>query len=321
MNIVIANYLSESQFSIRALDAKQDLLAAQLDIGKFCVAADQALFTKVCLQDRAFNYGDGCFTTIYGESTQVFLLNEHLQRLARDCHKLSIGLCLNTLQAWLLLALKCMITKSHAAYAVKILVSRGVGGRGYELPTQLNTSVVVSISPCQVSKPPGIQRGYEYTIKQANMTLSSQTLLAGIKHNNRLEQVLAKRELQQYDCNDLVLCDNTGILIEATAANIFYQKDGVWFTPQIMHCGVSGVMRDTVIAFFQSVGVRCEINASPFSELLNADAVFLCNAIKFIIPVSAIVLNDKEHPFTLWEVSALAFDLREWIGKHHKVEF
>jgi 4-amino-4-deoxychorismate lyase len=213
-----------------------------------------------------------------------------------------------------------MITKYHTAYAVKVVVSRGVGGRGYELPQHPSTSVVVSIFESNAIDSRKVQNDdYHYSVKRANMSLSSQPLLAGIKHLNRLEQVLAKRELMQYECDDLILCDQKGLIIEATAANIFYQKDGVWFTPEIINCGVRGVMRNAILTFFENEGLSYEIKQSPFTELLNADTIFLCNAIKFIIPVSIISVNHKTYRFDISHASTLAGSLYDWVSMQQSV--
>ncbi|MFT4654118.1 MAG: 4-amino-4-deoxychorismate lyase [Kangiellaceae bacterium] len=315
MNIVITSYLPESVHSIFTLNAEHDLQSALKNIVEFYVAPQQRLFSKQCIKDRALNYGDGCFTTMYGESDAIFLFNEHFQRLARDCQKLSINVCLDTVKQWLLIGLGSMITKCHRAYAVKIIISRGVGGRGYELPEDANTSVIMSIFPSQpVDSKIAQSDNYHFSVKQANMSLSTQPLLAGIKHLNRLEQVLAKRELQQYECDDLILCDQAGILIEATAANIFYKKDGVWFTPELLNCGVSGVMREAILTFFKNEGLAYKVVPALFCELINADSIFLCNAIKFLTPVSTLSVASNIYSFDVLQASALNGNVYEWIS-------
>jgi 4-amino-4-deoxychorismate lyase len=322
MNIFIVNYLSKSANSICSLNAIEDLQAGLNNIGNFYIKPEQGLFTKESAKDRGLNYGDGCFTTIYSESNSIFLCDEHFQRLARDCQKLNIEVCLDTAKHWLLLALKHVDTKDHKAYAIKVVVSRGIGGRGYELPQDPNTTVIISLHPSQSFDLVCIQRDdYHYRLRQAKMYLSSQPLLAGIKHLNRLEQVMAKRELQQYDCDDLLLCDQAGNLIESTAANIFYYKNGVWFTPELASSGVSGVMREAVLAFFQEQGSLYEVKVSLFTELLDADAIFLCNAIKFIIPVSALTVNSNVYHFDLSPANTLGLNLYNWIRMQKSLTF
>jgi 4-amino-4-deoxychorismate lyase len=311
MNIVIASYLPESSHSIRTLNAKKDLSLAQQNLSPFTFTTEP----EISIIDRAFNYGDGCFTTMYGEPSTVFLFEKHFQRLSRDCKKIDIDVCIDTLRQWVVLGLRNLLIKVSGAYAVKILVSRGIGTRGYDLPSNAISQVVVSIFPVTAVDSHGlVPDGYSFAVRQANMRLSSQLLLAGIKHLNRLEQVLAKRELQQSDCDDLLLCDQTGRLIEATAANIFYRKEGVWYTPDITNCGVSGIMRNAILAFMQNEGIHYQIKISLFSDLLDADAIFLSNAIKFVVPVSALLVSNKSYHYDVSIASVLRADLYEWMS-------
>lgn len=122
-------------------------------------------------------------------------------------------------------------------------------------------------------------------LRWCRTTLASQPLLAGIKHGNRLEQVLARLEWQDLDpaeraADDGLLCDADGRVVSATAANLFVLRDGHWLTPPVGRCGVAGVCRGWAL------------QALPASEhvlqpdaVLTADAVFLCNAVRGILPV------------------------------------
>lgn len=314
MNIFIASYLSETEQVVASSNAKADLLRAKSDIHAFHANGDSGISVK----DRSMNYGDGCFTTIYAQENSVYLLPAHLQRLLRDCHKLGIEICTETIYQWLILGLNTMVTKSRNAFAIKILVSRGIGGRGYELPQSPNTQIVVTLFPvASLSLNDLNNEEYRFVVRQANMRLSSQALLAGIKHLNRLEQILAKRELQNSMVEDLLLCDQTGKLIEATASNIFYRKDGIWYTPDMGNSGVNGVMRDAILSFMQKEGLQHHIKIALFNDLFDAEAIFLCNAIRFIIPVSAIATGHKQYQYDVSSPRELLVNLYDYLSVHH----
>ena len=322
MNIVIVSYLPNAHHNIRSSDAKGDLTHAIKNLSEFVIDDQQPLITKDDLRDRALHYGDGCFTSMYGDNQGLFLFNEHLQRLARDCKKLSLDVCTDTIKAWTLLSTAYLLAGYEDTYAMKIIVSRGVGGRGYDLPENAQTSIMISLFECDFALDALAPTGeYCFAVQQASMTLSSQPLLAGTKHLNRLEQVLAKRELAQYDCQDLVLCDASGFIIEATAANIFYLKDEVWFTPSVAASGVDGIMREAVLQYFSQQGIKCQICESPFSALANADAIFLCNAIKFVVPVSAVILNDKVYNKQMIQTLAIASNVYKWLSTKRRSKF
>ena len=319
MNIAIVSYLANAPFNIYSSNAHGDLAALGKHLDAFSVPTKKSFLNQEFLKDRALNYGDGCFTSIYAHSQSIFLLDSHLARIDRDCEKLSIAVCTNTIKQWLLIAISRMLSNDVDAYAIKIVVSRGVGGRGYELPQNAETSVFISFSQCaRVTLCKDRDDEYTFTIQQASMRLSSQPLLAGIKHLNRLEQILAKRELQQCRSQDLVLCDACGYMIEATSANIFYQKEGTWFTPFVSTSGVDGVMRNAVLDYFANHGIAFEINSSSYETLRHADAVFLCNAIKFLIPVSAVMFNDSVYNIATRNTQVLADEVFTWISKQHR---
>lgn len=293
INIFIASFLSESA-------PKHFSTVASRDSG---IAKDKVSFSDsvgaknlgVSVLDRAVNYGDGCFTSIYCENGKVFILDQHLLRLEHDAHKLGIKFCTETLRHWLIKACESLLLDHKVpAIAIKILVSRGSGGRGYEPPIVPVPQIVISFYPTKkLNVYPHITNIYKYRVEIASMALSTQPLLAGIKHLNRLEQVFAKQELQTKKCDDLLLCDQNGNLIEATAANVFYLRNQTWITPEINNCGVSGVMRKCILEYFQIHKIPYEIRKTGIQDILDAESVFLCNAIKFVIPVASIETKGK----------------------------
>lgn len=316
MNIFITNYLSEPNESIVTLSAHYDLPMAKQNIAHFA----KPMLPSVSPKDRAFNYGDGCFTTMYAKDARVFLFNQHIQRLARDAELISIELCVEALTQWLVLALGQLLAQTYQACAIKVVISRGEGGRGYDIPQAPSPLVLVSILPILDIKLLENQgEYYRFCVKPAVMQLSSQALLGGMKHLNRLDQILAKRELQQANCDDLLLSDQSGNLIEATAANIFFRVNQIWYTPEISSSGVSGVMRSAILEFMNKNGLVCKVKACLVTELSNADAVFLCNAIRFVIPVSHIQINKQTYDYNVSSPAKLRHDVYKWISFAHSL--
>lgn len=243
---------------------------------------------QIHVQDRAFNYGDGCFTTMYAHNRRAFNYSKHISRLVHDTSRLSIKLDAPLLVKKLDELLLTSQGLNNQAIVVKIHISRGVGGRGYELPVNAETVVCISFHKTTIFNADSVNQASIYRLKQCSFSLSSQTLLAGIKHLNRLEQIMAKRELANtQDAEDLVLADQNGNIVEAISANIFLKVNALWLTPSLEHSGVSGVMRSLVLEYFDNQGIAYEVANISTEHLLNASSVFLTNAVKFIIPVSS----------------------------------
>jgi 4-amino-4-deoxychorismate lyase len=289
-NIFIANYLSGSSPKYFRINAGIDGPPGKLEFDDL-VCNQQDGISAI---DRSVNYGDGCFTTMYSEGQNVFVLDKHLVRLEQDAKRLGIKFCLETLQYYLNQACTNLLKSDTPASVVKVLISRGSGGRGYEPPEFPKPQIIISFYPTAKLVPRvSASSSYKKTVKIAEMRLSIQPLLAGIKHLNRLEQVLAKQELQLQDCDDLLICDQANNLVEATASNIFCLKNGVWITPSLVDCGVSGVMRNSVLEFMQMNEIPHDIQTMCIQDILEASAVFLCNSIKFIMPISSIYAQNK----------------------------
>ncbi|MFC3121603.1 aminodeoxychorismate lyase [Agaribacter flavus] len=244
-------------------------------------------------RDRSFAYGDGCFTTMFACEQRVFLLDQHIQRLQADARKLFIHF-----DNWHDVSeqIKQIALGLHFPHVVKVVVSRGIGGRGYSPETCEQAEVYIftfasSAQNLQIDKP--AQR-----LAFANVRMSSQPALSGIKHNNRLEQVIAKQECVQRKLNgehidDLLLLNNDGYLIEATSANVFYELEGEWYTPDLTSQGVDGVMRKHILSVMYDAGIPCHVALHKPDELRQIRSAFICNAVQIIQVVSHIELQSQ----------------------------
>ncbi|GGB92911.1 hypothetical protein GCM10011352_18730 [Marinobacterium zhoushanense] len=115
--------------------------------------------------------------------------------------------------------------------------------------------------------------------------LAQQPLLAGIKHLNRLEQVLARAEWNDPGIREGVVCDTGGTLIEGTMSNLFFVLDGVLCTPELTQCGVAGILRRWVLEAEECAGECVQVGRFSPQQLSQADEIFLCNSLIGIWPV------------------------------------
>lgn len=224
------------------------------------------------VSDRSFQYGDGIFTTMLVDDSQLVLWDLHWQRLAQSLQRLQMPpLDEQTVKLQAEQAIKA------PSQVIKLLVSRGQGGRGYS-PAGFNEPLVyVTPSPLpdyQQQRQQGIWLGI------ASLQLSTQPLLAGIKHTSRLETVLLKAESEQSAFDDLVVCDQQGRVTELCAANLFFKTKNKWCTPKLDQAGVAGVMRQWLL---QHLDV--EQGYFPLTALDDATAMFASNALMGVVPV------------------------------------
>ncbi|RDV27421.1 aminodeoxychorismate lyase [Alteromonas aestuariivivens] len=231
------------------------------------------------INDRAANYGDGVFTTMAVDQGRVALFRRHLDRLQHDSAKLGISFDAEALAAQI---------RSHATDmqhgVLKVLLSAGEGGRGYARSAQCSSGIFITRHMLPEHYNQWRQSGIQVDV--SSLKLARQPALAGLKHLNRLEQVLIKRELANSTAQDAIVCDQQGCVVETSAANLFWLRDGIWYTPELSDCGVAGVMRGFLLDWFANSGVTVEVGRYSLSQLGQAQAVMLCNALMQIVPVT-----------------------------------
>jgi 4-amino-4-deoxychorismate lyase len=254
----------------------------------------------IAINDRGFAYGDGVFETILIQSHQPVLINAHLDRLQRGAEKLRIPLDRKVLEQ----EISQRSADFPAQGILKIIVSRGLGGRGYRPAKNNDTTRVLSFHPLPDYGSEPVAAGVNVFV--CNQRLAIQPSLAGIKHLNRLEQVLASQEWPEGDFMEGIMLDMNDHVIEGTRSNIFWVEAGQIFTPSLEQCGVAGIMRHYLSQHLDAV---LEIEDCTLSRLLNADEVFLCNSVFGVWPVKSILSDSKVSLYGV-EPDARVFSLR-----------
>jgi 4-amino-4-deoxychorismate lyase len=166
---------------------------------------------------------------------------------------------------------------------VKLILTRGPGPRGYPPPLEASLTRVIAAT---AAHPPVLDPFL--TVRVCETRLGRNPRLAGMKHLNRLEQVLAGAELRHPQVDEGLMLSTDDRLISGTAANVFLVRGGVLITPRITDCGVSGVMRQVVLHTAERIGLPVDVRDVPFEEILQAEEIFLTNAVRGIRPVRTI---------------------------------
>jgi 4-amino-4-deoxychorismate lyase len=237
---------------------------------------------SVSAADRGLQYGDGLFETMAVRQGRIALLERHLARLARGCERLGIdGVPVEELSRELMRA-----AGEPAVGVIKLIVTRGPQGRGYRPGRQLLPTRIITTYPAPEYPSDWARTGVQLRICATR--LAEQPQLAGLKHLNRLEQVLARREWSSSVPQDGLMLDTAGRVIGGTMCNVFARIAGQLVTPSVERCGVAGVMRESVLALAESRGIDCLQRELPLDELLEAQEIFLTNVLIGIWPVTRI---------------------------------
>lgn len=228
---------------------------------------------SVFVNDRGFMYGDGVFRTMLMQRGQPLWWDDHYDKLNGDCAALKIT-CPAKEAFWQALQL---IGIHEPECVVKIIVTRGQGARGYLVDTSVQPTYVVSTSPRSLH--PENYRKTGVKVRLCDLRLADQPLLAGIKHLNRLENVLARMEWDDSSIAEGLMLDESGHVISGTMTNLVLVKDGGLIVPDLRLCGVAGVTRQRIVTWAAEQQIPVSVQPVPLPLLMDADEALLCNSV------------------------------------------
>ena len=252
----------------------------------------------VAYADRGFNYGDGLFETALLRDGTVRFLAAHLQRLRESCERLRIAYPGDAQLTADILG----VSGKERDGVIKVVVTRGAWGRGYRPLSHLPSTRVVALHPLPVA-----DANSALTVRWCELRLSRNAVLAGMKHLNRLENVLAQMEWDDAAIGEGLLLDTEGELVSATAGNIFIARYDALLTPDLRYSGVRGVMRGQVLRAAVELGLSVSEEPLWPHDLEHATEVFITSALRGIRPV--IALESRQ-----WEAGPQARRLSAALG-------
>lgn len=250
--------------------------------------------------DRGLAYGDGVFRTLPMLGGQARMWSRHYAKLAADCRALAI----TPPEEQQLRADLGRVAAAHPDCVLRITVTRGSGGRGYEPPPQSRSRRIVAASRLPEYPLSWLREGV--AVRHCTIRLAVQPRLAGIKHLNRLENVLARSEWTDPQIAEGLLSDSNGVVIEGCRSNLFILEQGRLLTPDLSGCGVSGVTREAILEKDAGHGWACAVEPISHARLEAADAVMLVNSLIGVWPVAR--LGDR-----CWNDFAAARQLQDWL--------
>jgi 4-amino-4-deoxychorismate lyase len=247
------------------------------------VAVNGLEHAAVSALDRGLHYGDGLFETIACAGGRARFLSLHLARLARGCARLRIAFSATDALGSQIEALAAPVRRA----IVKVLVTRGPAlERGYRVSGDEQATRVILRYHWPEEDPVAGLGGVRVRI--AALRLAENPLLAGLKHLNRLEQVLARQEWTDPGVAEALMFSVSGNLICGVMSNVFLVQGGRLRTPAVDRCGVAGVMREVVMREARAAGIALEETRLTADDLRDSSEVFLTSSLTGIRPVSSL---------------------------------
>lgn len=231
------------------------------------------------IADRAVLYGDSVFETVAVSKQKPLLLEDHLARLELGAQALKIHY--NKIK--LIKEINSLISLSKVNSVMRITISRGEGGRGYQPNKQMKGTRIISLH----DMPSGVKKRQTEGIilGLSSIKLSQQPALAGHKHSNRLEQVLASIEISE-KTDEVIMLDSENNVICGSKSNIFILLNGTWVTPRLLKAGIAGVMRGKIMTLLKENNIPFnEHKTLTLKEVKNAEALFVSNSLIGLWPV------------------------------------
>jgi 4-amino-4-deoxychorismate lyase len=240
------------------------------------------------INDRSIHYGDGLFETILCSDQKLYYWQQHYQRLYESAKRLKIDcpqeqLLLDDisklLESYNSGVDNTGIDNSGSACVIKIIISRGAGERGYKFSKNMTVNRFVFLSAFEADYSSILSRQLEsgelYICKQQ---VSINENLAGLKHLNRLENVLARDEWNASYIDGLMLNANLHV-IEGSMSNLFAVKDKQMYTPDLRLSGVKGVMREIIIDLAAKNNIKTSVTDLTIDDLYAMDELFISNSL------------------------------------------
>ncbi len=208
------------------------------------------------INDRGLQYGDGVFETIAVRREQPEFLTRHLQRLEAGCNRLGFNF---PFQKELIKEIAFLSLNQHSS-VIKVQISSGNSARGYYRPSGIVPNRIVRCQPFPEYSQTLYQEGIN--LRLCRHRLSQSPSLAGIKHLNRLDQVIARSEWSDDQIHEGVMLDADGFVIEGTMSNLFLVSNGQLITASLDRAGVSGIIRSVILEQAECLGIDPWIQVS-----------------------------------------------------------
>lgn len=247
------------------------------------------------LPDRGLDFGDGLFETLLLKDGLPLYSELHLERLQAGCRTLMFPDCVDLVREQLQNVVAAIAARDWRWSAVRVTVTRGAGPRGYAPPEKAEPRIIIAATRLQEPsrRLPGPAR-----LGLSSVRWPSQPLLAGLKHLNRLENVLAARECREGGYDEAVMLDQGERPISVVAGNLFAVCDGRLLTPPLQSCGIAGTRRNLIMErWAPALGLDVCEEFMSLDQLQGAQELFYSNSLLGLRAVASLGQRSwSDHP-------------------------
>ncbi len=266
--------------------------------------------------NRGIAYGDGLFETIRFQESEPILWNQHWRRMRMGCQALALNLP-EGMERDVLEQCRWLAEQYAQPIAVlKIILLRAGAGRGYRPAENAGIDSIVSISSLPVYARENYLTGID--VKLCETRLANNPPLAGIKHLNRLEQILATREWSEPVYQEGLMMDTVGRVIEGTRSNVFFVNKDRILTPGLEDCGIKGVLREYLLRGIFEPGLQVSEGEIALEDLTGFQEAFVCNSLFGIWPVRSLELAN--NTLQKWPVGKITHALQQMLADRLHLE-
>ena len=261
--------------------------------------------------DRGFLYGDSVYETVRTYGGRPFLLERHLDRLRRSAESLGIDAARAPIDPGR--AVRDALEQAgvreaphrdgagEGEAAIRIILSRGTGGIGYDDADCGAPTLVIHVRPCPLIPESWRREGVDVAIVTVRRN-AAEALDPAIKSSNLLNNLLAWRAARRLGAYEPILLDGAGSIAEGASSNVFLAQDGRLMTPALEVGLLQGITRDAVLALARADGLAVEETVLSAERLQRADEAFLTSTLKGVLPIRRVdgwPLNDgRPGPLT-----------------------
>ena len=210
------------------------------------------------------------------------LWQRHVRRLQAGCERLGI----QSPDADTLRQEAASLVGLQKKGVLKLILTRGDSERGYAVPDDIHPNRIMYFSDWPDALQARADAGVRLRFCNTRMGMNPST--AGIKHLNRLEQVLARKEWQDDSIIEGLMQDGQDKVVEGTMSNLFIEQEGKLLTPELSQSGVAGVVRGLVLEIAEQMGEPVSQQRLTTDDLLQAHACYITNSLLGVRQVASL---------------------------------
>jgi branched-chain amino acid aminotransferase len=238
---------------------------------------------KISVYDHGFLYGDGVFEGIREYNSVVFKLKEHIARLYRSAHAITLKMPL-TKEEMIKVIVKTLRKNKMKDSYIRLIVSRGEGDLGLDPRKCSKPTIIVITDTISIragnAKETGITTMFSWVRRNPVDATTHE-----IKSLNYLNSVLAKIEANACGVDEAICLESNGCIAEGVGENIFIVKNGELLTPPTSTGALAGITAEVVTQIAAKLGIKLEVtNLTPFM-LFTADEAFFTGTAMEVVPI------------------------------------